>query len=205
MRSTGGGHDLGAGGARFAIGDVVGDGAEEQKRFLQHQANVAAVVGDAHIADVGAVDADAAFAQVVKAADQVDQGAFARAALADQADHFAGRNVQAQAFDDRPVAIAETSLLDLNMTNHLGQGHGVDWFGHAGDMVQDFKNALGPGGGLLRVGDDAAHGVQPRIKPGAVGQKGSQHTHGHLLMRHLPNAKSPDHQQANFSDQGDGG
>ena len=41
-------------------------------------------------ADIDAVDEDCAFGDVVKAANQVDDRGLARAAVADQPDHFAG-------------------------------------------------------------------------------------------------------------------
>jgi hypothetical protein len=47
-------------------------------------------------AHVHAVELDGALGDVVEAADQVDQGALARAAVADQADHLAGLDVQVQ-------------------------------------------------------------------------------------------------------------
>jgi hypothetical protein len=40
VRGAGGGDDLGARGVGLAVGDVLGNGAEEQEGFLQHQADV---------------------------------------------------------------------------------------------------------------------------------------------------------------------
>ncbi|MNV55125.1 hypothetical protein D3C71_1473490 [compost metagenome] len=77
VRSTGRRHDLLARGLGLAVGDVLGDGAEEQEGLLQHQADVAAVVGYSKTADVDAVDLDGAVAHVIKTADQVDQRALA--------------------------------------------------------------------------------------------------------------------------------
>ncbi|MOA57768.1 hypothetical protein D3C78_1820070 [compost metagenome] len=69
--------DFFARGIGLAVGDVLRDGAEEQERLLQHQPDVAAVVGHGEAADVGAVDLDGAVGHVVEAADQVDQRALA--------------------------------------------------------------------------------------------------------------------------------
>ena len=205
VRSACGSDDLGAGRTRFAVSDVVGDGAEKQKRFLQHQTDVAAVIGDAYIADINTIYANGTFAQVVKAADQIDHGAFAGATLADQPDHFAGRDVQRQTFDDGAVAVPETGISDLYAPDHFIQSHGFDRLGHAGHMVQDFKNALGACRCFLRVRHDSAHGIQACIKTRAVRQKRGQHTDRDLMIRHLPNAESPDHQQTEFGDQRDRG
>ena len=151
MGGTGRSHNLSAGGTWLAVGDVVGDGAEKQKRLLQHQTNVAAVIGDADVTNVGAINANGSFAQVVETANQVHQGAFARTALPHQTNHFARRNVQAQTFDDSPVAIAKTSIGNLNVPHHLGQGHRVHWLGDAGHVVEDFKNTFGASRRFLRV------------------------------------------------------
>ena len=56
----GGGDDLVARGLRPAVGDVLGDRAEEQERLLQHDADMPAIFGDGERADVDAVDQDRA-------------------------------------------------------------------------------------------------------------------------------------------------
>src|SRR5574343_1707439 len=43
MGSTGSGHNLFARGIRFAVSNVLGDGAEEEEGFLQYQADMLAV------------------------------------------------------------------------------------------------------------------------------------------------------------------
>jgi len=65
-------------------GDVFGDGAEEEEGFLEHQADMLAVLGDRQRADVHAVDQDRSLADVVETADQVDHGALAGTAVSDQ-------------------------------------------------------------------------------------------------------------------------
>ena len=68
-------------------------------------------------------------------------------------------------------------------------------------MVKNVKNPLGAGGRFLRDRDNAAHGIEPGVKAANVGNKGRQHTDGNLLPGHQPDAKGPDHQQADFSEQ----
>ena len=70
-------HDFFAGGFRLAIGNVFSNRAKEEKRLLQHQANVAAEVCNAKAADVHTVELDRAFAHVIETANQVDQCALA--------------------------------------------------------------------------------------------------------------------------------
>ena len=69
-------------GRRVAVGDVLADGAAEQPRVLEHHAHLRAQVGAAQVADVVAVDGDAAAVDVVEAHEQVDQRGLAGAGRA---------------------------------------------------------------------------------------------------------------------------
>ena len=74
---------------RPAVADVLHDGAMEQRNVLRHDADgfAQAVLRDAR--DVLAVDQDAAALRVVEALQQREQGRFAAAGMADQADALA--------------------------------------------------------------------------------------------------------------------
>ena len=201
MRGARGGHDLAARGLGLAVGNVLGNGAEEQKRLLQHQPNVAAEVGNRILSNVHAVHQNGALGHVVKAANQVDQRALARAAVAHQANHLARCDFEVDAPVHRPVAIAKPHLAQFNAPLHPVHVHRVLRLGHAGYMVQDVKNALGRRRRLLRDRHDAAHGIEPPIKAPNVGNGRQQHAHGDFALGHLPNAKAPNHQQAHFGQQ----
>ena len=169
---------------------------------MQHQTNLTAVVGHLELADVGAVQLDHPIAQVVKAANQIDQRAFPRATVAHQTNHLARLNVEVELPYHGTVAVAKARIAHRDVAFDLGrQSHWVARLGHAGDVVQDVKNAFGPRGRFLRVRDDAAHGIEAGIKATDVGQKRGQHTHRDLVVRHQPDAKAPDHQQADFGHQ----
>ena len=66
------------------------DRAGEQERILQHHAEAAAQLGEVHLLDVHAIDADRAFLHVVEAQQQRDDRGLARAGVADDGDGFAG-------------------------------------------------------------------------------------------------------------------
>ena len=83
LRGAGGGFHLGVGGVRPAVGDVLADGAAEQGGLLQDDADLPAQRLQRHVADVDAVDGDAAGGGVVEARDQVDDRALARSGGAD--------------------------------------------------------------------------------------------------------------------------
>ncbi len=189
---------------RSAVGDVLGDGAKEQKRLLQHQPDVATIVRHRQLAHVNAVKADRAFADVVKAAHQIDQRALARAAVSHQADHLAGTDVQTEFADDLAVAVAKADPLQLDAAVDPWQRLRLRRLRHVALMIEDVEDALGPGCRLLRVRDDTAHGVETRVEAADVGDEGGEHAHRDLVVGDLPDAKGPDHQQADLGEQGHG-
>src|SRR5205807_1570003 len=109
------GHDFLARGAWPGEGDVLVDRTAEEKRFLEHDANLRAQVLLRDLPDVHAVNEDLAFLDLIEAADQVDGGALARAALSHEADHLAPRDVGADLLEHRLVGlVAERHVLELH-------------------------------------------------------------------------------------------
>ena len=202
MRCARGGDDLLARRLGLAVGDVLGDGAEEEEGLLQHEADVAPVFGEGQRPEVDTVDPDRAFGGVVEAADQVHQRALARTRVADETDHLAGADVEVDVAQHGAVAVAEADLAHLDVAGEgLRQRHRVGRLGDAGDMVEDVEDALGAGGGLLRHRDDAAHRVEPRVEAADVGDEGREHADGDRALRHLPDAEGPDDQEADLGRQ----
>ena len=70
-----------------AVGDVVAHRAVEQEDVLLDDRQQVAVGAQAEVADVGAVEQDAAARRVVEPRHQVGDGRLAGAAAADQRDH----------------------------------------------------------------------------------------------------------------------
>ena len=91
-----------------AQADVAGDGAGEQERVLQDDAEAAAQIGEVHVLDIDAVDSDGAFLHVVEAHEQRDDGGFAGAGVADEGDGFAGLDGEADVAQD-PVGCRRES------------------------------------------------------------------------------------------------
>jgi len=96
--------------------------------------------------------------------------------VADQPDHLARRYVQRQAAQHRAVAVAEIDVAHLDAPFHLRQLHRVRRFGNARDVIEDLEDAFRAGRGLLRVRDDPAHRIEPRIEPADVREKRREHT-----------------------------
>ena len=84
------------GGFRLAVADVVHDRAVEQRNVLRHHADGLAQTVLRHARDILAVEQDAAVLRIVEALQQREQGRFAAAGMADQADALARPEVQAE-------------------------------------------------------------------------------------------------------------
>ena len=63
--------------------------------------------------------------------------------MADQTNHLTRFDVQVDAAIDLPVAVAKAHVAHLDAALYLAQWHGFGGLGHAGDVVQNVKNALG--------------------------------------------------------------
>ena len=77
-------------GVGAGIEQVFADCCGEEKRFLQHDAHAGAQVIDFDIAYIDAVNRNAAVADIIEAAQQVDQRGFACAGRSDDGDHLSG-------------------------------------------------------------------------------------------------------------------
>ncbi len=94
VRGFGRRHYLFDGRAGLGVADVLGDGAVKQKGVLKHDADLRAQIVLADALDIHAVHQNLPGIDIVEAAQQVNGGGFARAAVADQPDHLARRNIQ---------------------------------------------------------------------------------------------------------------
>ena len=98
-----------------AVDEVLPNRAAEQERLLEDATDVATKVVRREAADVDAVDEDAAFADVVESAEQIDERGFAAAALADDADGFAGADFEVDIAEDGLVTfVAEGDVFEAD-------------------------------------------------------------------------------------------
>ena len=104
--------DLGFGGVEAAVGDVLADGAGEEEDVLLDDADLAAEGGEGHVADIDAVDRDAAAVELVEARQEGGDRRLAGAGGADEGDGLAGADVEVDVRQDRLVgAVAEGDVL----------------------------------------------------------------------------------------------
>ena len=85
--------DFGPGRLWASVGNVFGNRSKKQKRLLQDKANVAPIVGQGIPTNINAIDQNRALRDIMEAADQIDQRALARTAVAHEANHLSRRDV----------------------------------------------------------------------------------------------------------------
>ena len=103
--------------------DVAADGVGEQERVLCHDAHLRAQCGERPVSRVDAVDEHMAFGGVVEAGDEVDEGGFARAGFAENAEFGACRNMEIHIFKHggvRFVGEGEADMLEVDASGDAG-------------------------------------------------------------------------------------
>ena len=159
------GDDFVHGGFGFAVGDVLGHGAVEEKGVLEDDPDLFSKGLEADVADVVSVDEDRPFLQVVEPADEVDQGGLACAAVSGQADHLSGLRGEVQVFEDRLSGlVCEGDVGERHPSLDSRHGDGIGFVDHIGLGVQDLKDAFGGGGGALEAVVEAAEAFHRAVE-----------------------------------------
>src|SRR5262249_1034615 len=100
--------------ARLAVRDVLGDAAAEQQGLLRHDADMAPQILEANLANVHAIQGDAAVVDVVEATEQVDHRRLPDSRPADDADHLARGDAETQLPEHRSrLVVPEPNVLKL--------------------------------------------------------------------------------------------
>src|SRR5665648_583286 len=108
--------ELLVGGVVVAVAQVARHRAAEQKRLLRHETDATPEVLLRHVADVDAVDEDAAAGNVVEPRNETDERGLAAAGAADDSRHLARTGREADAAEHRVFGarIAELDVLELD-------------------------------------------------------------------------------------------
>mmetsp|Transcript_299 Transcript_299/g.1277 ORF Transcript_299/g.1277 Transcript_299/m.1277 type:complete len:434 (+) Transcript_299:101-1402(+) len=109
--------DLRATGARSRVRYVLRDGAGEQRRVLGHGADVTAEPEEVVRAHRDAVDPDRALVWIVKALQQVNDGALTPAGRTHERERLAGRKRQREPFEDHltgPRGVGEDDVVEVD-------------------------------------------------------------------------------------------
>ena len=99
----------------------------EQRRLLRHDADCAAQTLLRHIADILAIDEDAALRHVVEAVEQLKDGRLARAALADDRHALVRLQLEREALERLEVAavVRKVHVAELDLAARHSQVRGV--------------------------------------------------------------------------------
>ena len=152
---AGRGLDLGVGGVEAAEADVLADGLVEEGGVLADQREMGAERAEVEVARVGAADGDAARLRLDQAGQEVEDGALAGARGADEGGGLARLRGEAEAVEDRKLAVVEAHVLERDVAvarrGEAGAGGAVDDHGAA---VEELVEAFEAGAGVLdRAGD----------------------------------------------------
>src|SRR5579859_3478340 len=82
----------------FVQADVAGDGAGEDKRILQHSANMLTQFLLAHVTYINAINGDSALLHVIETRHQADNRSFTCASSPYKSNSFSGANLERDTF-----------------------------------------------------------------------------------------------------------
>ncbi len=90
---------------RLSVGNVVVHRVVEENRLLRHLRHLAAQRSQRQIAQIVAVDQNAARGHIEESRNQIDQRGFARAARPDHGQHFAGVHLEIDVMKNLVLAL----------------------------------------------------------------------------------------------------
>ena len=126
-------------GVAAPVGDVVAHRVVEEDHLLRDQAHERAQRLEGGVANVAAVDGDAAAVHVVEAREEIDQRRLAGAAAAHDGHDLAGSDGKVD------VEQAPRTLLRVDATYSLGAVTNTLQLSHTGDSFGDANNSVMPG------------------------------------------------------------
>ena len=182
-----GGFDLFLRGVQLAVADVVAHVAAEERRLLRHDADLLAQAAHLDVADVAAVDRDAAFGRVVEARDQVDQRRLAGAARPDQRDHLAGPGGQIDLAQHRArlgvILVIERHVVEADQAFDGRQRLRVGVVCHLGRRAEQLEHPVAGADRLLELRVQRRERADRRGNHQGVEQEGDQLARRQLRRR----------------------
>ena len=159
-----------------AQADIPPDGAGEQVRVLEHDAEMAAQVGRVEFADVDAAHADRPALHIVEAQQGADQGSLARAGVAHNSEGLAGTDAEAHVAQHPVLAlVGEPYLVELDRLRAGGKGPENRRRGDFDLRIEQAEDALGRSRGRLQKVVLLAQVLDGPEKPHAELEKRHQH------------------------------
>jgi hypothetical protein len=152
-----------------ADADVVANGGGEEERLLGHQRHLRVDVGEAEVAEVAAVEQDAAGARVVEAREEVEERALAAPGGPDDPDRLARAHLERDVLQHRPVAVGEADALERDRARRPREGRGAQALLYLGAGREDLGEAL----------DGGAHRLELDVVRVEVVDRPVHRAHGH--------------------------
>jgi hypothetical protein len=150
--------------ALAAVADVLGDRQREDERLLEHDTDLLAERPDAQGPQIVAVDDDPPRPWVEEAQEQVHEGRLPGPGGADDGDEFPRLRLQRHVREDRAAGlVAEAHVL----VDHVPAQRNVTSVGGVADVgwrVEDLRDALGVGPGVLQRGRRVGQRVERRVQ-----------------------------------------
>ncbi len=193
--------DLLIGGVQLAVADVLADGAGEQVRSLQHDADAGLDVVHGQVGVIHPADADGAVLGFVEAAQQVDDGGLAAAGWSNQRDHLTRFHVQREIAEDGLILlVVEIHMIEFDLGEDRIRRLG-DWLVlHIRDGVDEREDAFRRGDGVLHFGIHPRHILDRPHHKGDVGNEGLDAADGDPSQRGLIAAVPDDGTQRDAAD-----
>ena len=123
--------------------------------------------------------------------------------MAHDADHLAGRHLEADVVEHQPAAVAERHAIELDLAAHVADRDRILGIEHARHAVEDLEQALRGRRRALGGGEHAAHALDPRVEAADVRDERGEHADGDLVVQDLARADRPHHQQPDLIEQRD--
>ena len=107
---------------RTGEADVLAHRVGEQERFLEHERDGSADVGQSQLAQVVSVEEDAPTIRVVEAGEKPCNRALSRSGCTDERERLAGSDFQVETIEDRCIAPPRVALVQVGAHRVLLSG-----------------------------------------------------------------------------------
>ncbi len=189
-----------AGRAGAGEGDVVGDGAGKDRHVLRHDGETRPGLGKRCLAQIDAVDQDAAVGGIVLAQQQREEGALAGAGRPGDGDGLAGLDRKVEILDGAVVRAGRIGKRDLlegdRAFRRCGEGNRIFRRHDHRGFIQEFGQALGGAGGQLQLAPDLGQGGKRAGGKDGVKQELAEGAGRHGAGEHVLGADPQDRDDA---------
>ena len=174
-----------------AVADVLGDGAGEENAVLHDDADLPAHGLDIVARDGAVIDADLAAGRVVKAGQQRDDGALARAAGPDERDHFPRLDGEVDVIErGLPDAVTEGHVAKLDLALHAREGRQRIVLGNVRLGIEDGEDLLHRGDAVLDDGIGLEHADDRTVELAEISEEGEEFADAEFSLEDEIDAKA---------------